>query len=126
MNCPNTPKCGSYNFFHTENIFFVISGIQTNHLHHFLTVFYHIIGYATLHVHNPKRFGADLRKLNNLLIGLGIICPNKRSCNEVVPGQTADARGGLKISPQVKPVILAASSFRQMKFDSDTYRARPD
>jgi hypothetical protein len=58
-----------------------------------LTVFCFQIGCATPHVHHPRCIATAFHKLNSLCIGLGIICPNKRSYFEVVPGQTADAVG---------------------------------
>jgi hypothetical protein len=48
---------------------------------------------ATAQMHHPGYITAAFRKLNSLRIGLGMICPNKRSYNEVIPGQTADAVG---------------------------------
>jgi hypothetical protein len=71
----------------------MISGTNLDHFNHFLTVFCQQMGSATAQMHHPGCIAAAFRNLNSLCIDLGMICPNKRSYNEVVPGQTADAVG---------------------------------
>ncbi len=44
-------------------------------------------------MHHEKCIAAAFFKLNSLRMGLGIICPNKRSYNDVVPGQMPAAVG---------------------------------
>jgi hypothetical protein len=68
-------------------------GLKIDHFHHILTACCRVGGHATLRMPPPRYVGQFFFKLNSLRIGLGIICPNKRSYNDVVPGQMADAVG---------------------------------
>ena len=68
-------------------------GTEIDHFHHILNVFCRVGGQATPKMHHPRYEGPFFFKLNSLRLGLSIICPNKRSYDEVVPGQMADAVG---------------------------------
>jgi hypothetical protein len=96
-------------------------GAEIDHFHHFLTAFGRASGHATPRMHHPRYVGQFFFKLNSLRLGLGIICPNKRSSNEVVPGQTADAVGQTLTShPPFQPHSGKKSEMKweiQLKFD---------
>ena len=68
-------------------------GTEIDHFHRFLAAFSRAGGHPTLRMHHPKCVGQFVFKLDSLRIGLGIICPNKRSYNEGLARQIANAVG---------------------------------